>query len=145
MNVSKNPNLAPCIINEGTIYHKKDMLRALETFEGLDYHYIVDGKTVASGSGDLIKVFASKNSATMIVNDSVFINVLSFSYLNFKRLDDSMTEVELIAESRSLKLISIDKESSSDRITKEIQPTIGQFADEETFALLEENEAEDED
>ncbi len=145
MNTSKNPNLAPCIINEGTIYHKKDMLRALETFESLDYHYIVDGKSVASGCGELIKVFASKNSATMIVNDSVFINVLSFSYLNFKQLDNRRTELELIAESRSLKLTSSINENPMRQIAGETQPTINQFADEETFALLEESETEDED
>ncbi len=145
MNVPKNQNLAPCIINEGTIYHKKDMLRALETFEGLDYNYIVDGKTISSGSGELVKVFASKNSATMIVNDCVFINVQSFNYLNFRELDNAETEIELIADSRSLKLKSSDRESAPRQAAKEIQPTIGQFADEETFALLEENEIEDED
>lgn len=143
--MSKNSNVAPCIINKGTIFHKKDMLRALETFENLNYDYIVDGHTVACGSGDLVKVFASKNSATMIINNCVFINVLSFNYLNFRTLDDGHTEIDLMADSRILRLVSTNIESKTSMVVKDSQPSVDQFADEETFALLEESENEEED
>lgn len=143
--MSKNPNVAPCIINEGTIFNKKDMLRALETFENINYEYIVDGQVVAGGTGELVKVFASKNSATMIINNCVFINVLSFNYLNFRTLESGHTEVELMADSRILRMNSTNNESRPSMVVKDSQPSVDQFADEETFALLEESENEDED
>lgn len=145
MNRPKNEQLAPCIICEGTIYHKKDMLRALETFENLRYEYVVDGRPVAQGKGILLKVFASKNSATLIINNNIFVNVLSFRYLNFRTRSDGQTEIELMADSRNLKLISVDEDVKPFKSNRESLPTVDQFDDEETFALLEDGESDEED
>lgn len=135
---------APCIINEGTIYNKKDMLRALETFENLHYDYVVDGQTVASGEGILLKVFASRHSATLIINNCIFINVLSFDYLNFRTTPDGHTTIELIEPSRQLHLRSLDDDVKIPRPNREIMASVDQFDDEETFALLEEGESDEE-
>ena len=145
MNQPKKGQTAPCIINEGTIYHKKDMLRALETLENLSYEYVVDGRSVAGGKGVLLKVFASKNSATLVINNCVFINVLSFRYLNFKTLETGQTEIELMADSRTLRLTSMDEETKPFKAPRESLPSVDQFDDEETFALLEDGETDEED
>lgn len=133
---------APCFVNEGTIFHKKDMLRALETFENLKYEYIVDGQVVQKGEGVLLKVFASRNSATLIINNCIFVNVLSFNYLNFKQLPNGQTAVELIEDSKALRIESTDEEVRPARVNKEILASVDQFDDEETFALLEEGDRE---
>lgn len=134
---------APCFIDEGTIYQKKDMLRALETLENLKYDYIVDGTTVKSGKGVLLKVFASRNSATIIINSCVFVNVLSFDYLNFCATDGGSTIVELMGHSHVLKLEAIDETLKAPRSDRDILASVDQYDDEETFALLEEGDSED--
>ncbi len=139
----KRTDAAPCFINEGTIYQKKDMLRALETLENVRYEFIVEGEVVRSGKGVICKVFASRNSATLVINNCVFINVLSFDYLNFLSGEDS-TEIELIEDDRTLKLFTIDEEVKAPDTNREMLASVDQFDDEETFALLEDGEAEEE-
>ena len=139
----KRKDSAPCFINEGTIYHKKDMLRALETLENLKYEYIVDGKTVRNGQGALLKVFASRHSATLVINNCIFVNVLSFDYLDFKSQADGKTVVELVDDGRTLRLETIEDEIKVPRSNREILASVDQFDDEETFALLEEGDEEE--
>lgn len=141
--MKKRMDMAPCFIDEGTIYQKKDMLRALETLENVHYEFLVERQVVRSGKGALCKVFASRNSATLIINNCVFINVLSFDYLNF-RSDDTETQVELIEENRVLRLQTIDEDVKAPNTNREMLASVDQFDDEETFALLEDGEAEEE-
>ena len=141
----KRKDPAPCFINEGTIYQKKDMLRALETLENLKYKYIINGKAVREGRGAMLKVFASRQSATLVINNCVFINVLSFDYLNFQSDAAGKTNVELVGEGRTLRLESIDEEIKIPSTNREILASVDQFDDEETFAVLEEGEADSDD
>lgn len=141
--MGKRTDMAPCFIDEGTIYQKKDMLRALETLENIKYEFVVGGQVVRSGKGALCKVFASRNSATLIINNCVFINVLSFDYLNFRSNDD-VTVVELMEDSRVLRLETIDEEVKAPHTNREMLASVDQFDDEETFALLEDSEDDDE-
>ena len=141
--MNKRKDSAPCFINEGTIYHKKDMLRALETLENLKYDYLVDGKVIRKGQGALLKVFASRHSATLVINNCIFINVLSFDYLNFKSAPSGKTIVDLVEDGRILRLETIDEEIKVPRSNREILASVDQFDDEETFALLEEGDEEE--
>jgi hypothetical protein len=96
---------APCLINEGTIINKKDMVRALETLECVDYSDVIDGKLRSKGEGIIIKVFASKDSSTLIINGSIFLNVMSFDYLAYYINKSNETIVELNSGPRMLRLI----------------------------------------
>ena len=96
---------APCIINEGTLVNKRDMIRAVETLECVTYYDILDGGVISQGDGVLVKIFASKDSATLIVNGSIFLNVLSFDHLHFSSRPDGETVIELINGARILRLI----------------------------------------
>lgn len=139
----KRKDHAPCFINEGIIYQKKDMLRALETLENLKYRYVIDDKLIKEGQGALLKVFASRHSATLIINNCVFINVLSFDYLSFTCDDQGKTVCELVEEGRVLSLEAIDEDIKVPRTDREILASVDQFDDEETFALLEEGDEEE--
>lgn len=143
--MDKNKNWAPCFIKEGTIYHKKDMLRALETLENVEYKYIVDKQVVQEGQGAILKVFASRHSATLIINNCVFINVLSFDFLDFYSAANGSAVVELKSDASTLLLNAIDEEIKVPRSDREILASVDQFDDEETFALLEEGEGDEED
>lgn len=81
-------DLTPCFIGAGTVAGTRDMVRALETIEGLRYVYEVDGETIAEGSAALVKLMADGESATMLVNGCLFLNVASFRYLDFGREDE---------------------------------------------------------
>lgn len=96
---------APLIVGEGTLVNKRDMIRALETLECVTYYDIVDKKIVSKGDGVVIKVFASKDSSTLIINGSIFVNVLSFDHLHFYPGDDGESIVDLILNSRMLRLV----------------------------------------
>lgn len=143
MSKDKNSSAAPCIIGEGTIYQKKDMLRALETIDGVVYNYRVDGRVVSEGEGNIMKVFASKTAATLVINNCLFLNVFSFNYLNFRTLESGQTEIELIDESRLLRLIATNEELPPARIEKQAMREVDQYDDDETFALLEDIDDDD--
>jgi len=100
---------APLIVDEGTLVHKRDMIRALETFECLTYTDMVDDKVISEGEGILLKVFASKESSTLIINGSIFINVLSFDHLHFQRNAEGETVIDLIQATRTLRLVPRDE------------------------------------
>ncbi len=101
-----NKSNAPCIVSEGILFNKRDMIRALETIENVTYYDIVDRQTVSKGEGVILKVFASKENSTLILNGSLFINVFSFDYLQFSPgKKKGQTVVELVKDSRTLRLI----------------------------------------
>lgn len=95
---------APCIINEGTLINKRDMIRAVETLECVTYVDILDDNVVSQGDGVLVKIFASRDSATLIINGSIFLNVLSFDHLTFASQPGGETSLNLVSGPRTLRL-----------------------------------------
>jgi hypothetical protein len=112
---------APCIVNEGTLINKRDIIRALETLENVGYEYRVDNKTMAKGEGWILKIFASRESSTLIINDCIYINVLSFDYLRFYRNKTNQTIAELVNDTCSLKMTALEE---SQRIIEKIERNI---------------------
>jgi len=112
-----NKSNAPCIVSEGTLFNKRDMMRVLETIESVTYFDIIDDQVISKGNGIVLKVFASKDNATLIVNGSLFINVFSFDYLHFTCNKQEETVVELIKESRILRLIPHEDAKSSTKLS----------------------------
>ena len=90
-----NHPLAPYFIGSGTLTHPRDMIRALETLEAVEYAYIVDGDTISEGEATLVKLMADSGSATMAVNGCLFLNVSSFRYLDFSTDDEGLCAIEL--------------------------------------------------
>lgn len=105
MNRPSPRNVAPLIVGEGTLVNKRDMIRALETLECVTYYDVVDRKVISKGDGVVIKVFASKDSSTLVINGSIFINVLTFDHLHFYPTDDGESVMDLVQGSRMLRLI----------------------------------------
>ena len=95
---------APIVVSEGTLYRTLDIVRALLTLDAVEYEYTVDGIDLSRGEGWLVRVFYSHESATLVVNNCLFINVRSFDYLHFKELSDGRMEVELVSDSAQLRL-----------------------------------------
>jgi hypothetical protein len=98
--------LAPCFIGSGTISHPRDMIRALETLESLEFVYEVDGSVISQGDATLVKLMADPDSATMAVNGCLFLNVASFRYLDFDTGEDGRCTVRLHGDGTLLTLVT---------------------------------------
>jgi len=99
--------LAPTLVGRGTLSNYRDMLRALETIENVEYRYVVHGEPIEEGTAALVKLMADPDSATLIVNDCLFLNVASFRYLDFERRDDERWRFMLFGDDASLELIHV--------------------------------------
>ena len=112
--------LAPCFIGSGTLSSQRDMLRALETLEAIDYSFEVDSQPMSEGSATLVKLIADEESATVAVNGCLFLNVSSFRYLDFETDLDGECVIRLYGDGTLLELRS-DSERDAD------QPPRGQL------------------
>lgn len=99
--------LAPCLIGRGTLANPRDMLRALETLENLEYRFIAHKETVDEGHAALVKLMADPDSATLVVNGCLFLNVLSFRYLDFEPMSEDRWRFVLHGDGSTLELISV--------------------------------------
>jgi len=100
-------DLAPCLIGRGTLANPRDMLRALETLESLEYRFTAHGQSVDNGNAALVKLMADPESATLVVNGCLFLNVLSFRYLDFEPLPEERWRFVLHGDGTTLELISV--------------------------------------
>lgn len=123
--------LAPCLIGRGTLGNYRDMLRALETLENVEYRFLVHGDLVDEGRTALVKLMADPESSTLIVNGCLFLNVTSFRYLDFEQDAEKRWRFVLHGDSTSLEMIAIpetDEDGESSRphlLSEEIVPDFG--------------------
>ncbi len=96
-------HLAPCFVGSGTLTNPRDMLRALETLEAVDFTWEIDGEIHAQGEATLVKLMADPASATMAVNGCLFLNVASFRFLDFGN-EDGTWVVSLMGDGTVLSL-----------------------------------------
>lgn len=97
-------NFAPCFIGNGTLTNPRDMIRALETLEALEYRYEMDGDVISEGSTTLVKLMYDNESATMVLNGCLFLNAASFKYLDFETTEQNRCVVTLHGDGTRLTL-----------------------------------------
>ncbi len=112
---------APIIIDEGAVYRTLDIVRALLTLDAVEYEYIVDSDKVASGRGWLVRVFYSRDSATLILNNCLYINVSSFDYLKFHKNDKGQLTMSLHSDNSELKLTVLEEESKPPKTVERLR------------------------
>jgi len=62
---------------------------------------------VSEGKAALVKLMADPDSATMIVNGCLFLNVGSFRYLDFERDEDDSWHFHLVGDGSTLEMVAI--------------------------------------
>jgi hypothetical protein len=102
-------NLSSCLVHNGTIANPRDIIRAVETLEGIGYRQMVDGEVMAEGTATLVKIMAEPDSSTILVNGCLFLNVLSFRYLNFSTDAAGQCTFELVGDGMTLVLVPVDE------------------------------------
>ena len=103
----RNP-LAPTFVGSGSLSNYRDMIRALETLENVEYRYVVCGNVIDEGTAALVKLMADPDSATMVVNGCLFLNVGSFRYLDFAGDDQSRWTFALHGDDSTLELVALE-------------------------------------
>ncbi len=99
---------APCIINQGILVQKEDMERALNDLGKVNYNYQLDGTSQTEGQGWILDVFSDPTQATIVLNQSLYLNVNSFDYLEIGLDEEGKTIIDLWQETRQLRLIPLD-------------------------------------
>lgn len=98
-------NRIPCVVNEGTLYRHKDMIRILHDVGQVRYQELFNNQVVRQGEGFVIGVFASSQSASMFLNKRIYINVKGFDHLKVSLDTDGRTCFELVNHGRTIRLI----------------------------------------
>lgn len=102
------PLPAPCVIEQGILVNKEDMQRALNDLGQVNYYYQLDGISQAEGQGWILDVFSDTQQATIVTNQSLYLNVNSFDYLEISLDNQGKTVMDLWQESRQLRLMPLD-------------------------------------
>jgi hypothetical protein len=101
--------LPPLLVGDGTLTHSRDMVRALETVETFTYRYLVDGDLITEGRATLVRIMADSDSASVLVNGCMFLNVQSFQYINFRTDTEGQARFDLYVEGAVLEITPLDE------------------------------------
>jgi hypothetical protein len=143
--VERTNELSSCLVHNGTVSSPRDMLRALETMEGLTYRQIVDGETLAEGNATLVKLMVEPGAATILVNGCLFLNVLSFRYLTFETDADGQCTFDLVGDGMRLILVpTADAEDAAAATNPRVARLIEAEAyDPDAYAMLEDDDEDE--
>ena len=98
---------APCIVDNGIVVHKSDMLRLLKGLRQVRYIHRQDNEITSTGEGCVMETFADPSQATLIANRSLYLNVHSFDYIELIRHEEETT-FALVQDNRCLCLTPFD-------------------------------------
>lgn len=97
-------NQIPCIIDEGIIANRRDMLRVLRDLGHVRYAEFIGEEVHGHGEGIVSNVYAHDRAATIIANKRLYLNVNGFDYLKLSRPEADITTFDLIVGTRILRL-----------------------------------------
>ncbi|MBD2311020.1 hypothetical protein H6G20_04880 [Desertifilum sp. FACHB-1129] len=98
---------APCIINTGAIVNKRDMQRLLADLGRVRYFHLEDGQLQSEGEGYVREVFADPQQATIVANQTLYLNVYSFDYIELRQSSEQATYLDLVQDTRLLRLMPL--------------------------------------
>lgn len=128
--MERTNQLASCLVHNGTVSSPRDMIRALETIEGLTYQQFVDGRKLAEGRATLVKLMVEPGAATILVNECLFLNVLSFRYLTFETDAEGGCTFDLVGDGMRLVLVPT---ADSDEPASTTSPRVARLIEAESY------------
>lgn len=139
--MDRSNELASCLVHNGTVSSPRDMIRALETIEGLSYRQMIDGQVFAEGNATLVKLMVEPGASTILVNGCLFLNVLSFRYLTFETDSEGACTFELVGDGMRLLLEPTaeadEATAASPRVARLIE---AEAYDPDAYAMLEDED-----
>lgn len=100
-------NRIQCIVDDGIVLNRRDMVRILRDLGHVRYTDYVDESVRTTGEGFVTQVFSNFKGSTIFVNKRLYINVNSFSHLKLSRLEDESTSIDLVDEARTIRLVPL--------------------------------------
>jgi hypothetical protein len=98
---------APCIIDQGIVVNKDDIVRLLNPLSRVSYVHSIDHHVQSEGEGYILEIFSDPVQATLVANHGICINVQSFDYLELHLSPNGETYYDLVQENRVLRLIPL--------------------------------------
>jgi hypothetical protein len=111
---------APCIVDSGTVVNKADIHRLLSDLGRVRYIHDIEGQLQSEGEGWILEVFFDGDRATLVANRRLYLNVLSFDYLQLYQSPEQETYFDLIQDNRRLRLIPIASAEQDQEIVSNI-------------------------
>lgn len=107
MDERESRNRIPCIVDEGIISNRQDMLRVLRDLGHVRYMDLYEDRVRSSGEGYVMRVFSKDDGATIFVNKRLYINVNGFDYLRLSRTEDENAAIDLVDDRRIVRLVPL--------------------------------------
>ena len=111
MEQREQKNRRQCIVDAGVLYHRRDMARILRDLVRVRYVDLNGGEVAASGEGQVVSIFASDDSSTIVFNERIYLNLNTFEYARLGKDPDGASCIDLVDEHRTLRLIPLPWES----------------------------------
>lgn len=97
-------NRIPCIVDEGIIANRRDMVRVLRDLGHVRYTDMIGDEVRAAGEGLVSQVFSHESAATIVANRRLYVNVNGFDFMRLTRGGEHAVAFELVFEARTLRL-----------------------------------------
>jgi hypothetical protein len=97
-------NRIPCIVDEGIIANRRDMVRVLRDLGHVRYADMVGEDVRAAGEGIVSHVFSHEAAATIVANKRLYLNVNGFDFLRLGKAEEGGPTFDLVFEGRTLRL-----------------------------------------
>lgn len=105
---SRDPiNQLQCIVDEGVLVQRKDMVRILRDLGQVRYQEWRNDQLRRQGEGIIVHVTASDRAATVILNKRLYLNVNAFDYLQLGCDEAGGAWVDLVSDGLTLRLIPL--------------------------------------
>ncbi|HEY9854531.1 MAG TPA: hypothetical protein V6D05_02250 [Stenomitos sp.] len=100
-------NQLQCIVDEGVLVQRRDMVRVLSDLGQVRYQEWRDGRLRRQGEGIIVHVTSNDRSATVVLNKRLYLNVNAFDYLQLGCDEAGGAWVDLVSDGMSLRLIPL--------------------------------------
>lgn len=111
----------PCIIENGIVYGMKDIYRIVRDMGHVRYSEIVNTEVVTRGEGYIMSVVANHQSATIIANQRLYLNVCGFDYMRISTQEDGNVHFDLVHPYRTLRLTPVPDAGGEEALEKQAQ------------------------
>lgn len=100
-------NRLQCLVDEGTLINRRDMVRILRDLGQVRYQELVDGALTRQGEGLIVNVVSSESASTIVVNKRLYLNVNGFDHMQLGCDEAGGSTLDLVSEGRTLRLIPV--------------------------------------
>lgn len=116
-NNSLQPQI-PCVIENGIVYGVKDIYRIIRDIGHVKYSEIIDDEITTQGEGYIMSVVANEQSATVIANQRLYLNVCGFDYLKIMTISQEEVHFDLVHSYRTLRLTPVPSLGQTDPMSE---------------------------